>query len=348
MWEEPCPGHIQPPYKVGKEETTPVLGFPMHGPAPWLRLGETTAPSWKERQRLQGRRQHPCELPKFTASWNRSRQRKIKTKTCSPRGFGSSSGCGVWVQWTCWSTGQPAPSTVTSPKMSKHTFLLVRVSPARKRGLSEGRRGHPVPSSRGGVGGGLTFSVPAVFQSREVPCPLPAGPRPSLVVWAGMQQKECGGVVTKVQGKDQRHTVRPSVLSPIPPPVRTPASSGDFRAGDTVRFERGTKASPWVGGGGRNLVRLVLRLQRGLASGGRAGRLQEGPCSSPQPALHSTARAASQVQKWLVHTPRLPSSQRSPSGSMMLGQAQGLPPCPPARHCGPQPCSRLSVGCTTV
>lgn len=181
--------------------------------------------------------------------------------------------------------------------MSKHTFLLVRVSPARKRALSEGRRGHPVSSSRGGLGGGLTFSVPAVFQSREAPCPLPTGPRPSLVVWAGMQQKECRDVVTKVQGKDQRHKVRPSVLSPIPPPVGTPASRGDFRAGDTVRFERGTKASPWVGGGGRGLVRLVLRLQRGPASGGRAGRLQEGSCGCPQLALHSAARAASQVQK---------------------------------------------------
>lgn len=53
VWEEPCPGHIQPTYKVlRKEETTPILGFPVHGLAPWLRLGETTAPSWKERQWL--------------------------------------------------------------------------------------------------------------------------------------------------------------------------------------------------------------------------------------------------------------------------------------------------------
>lgn len=101
---------------------------------------------------------------------------------------------------------------------------------------------------------GFTLSVPAVGQSREASFP----PHRAIAQTGSvreMLQKERGDVVTKVRGKDQRHTLDLQVPNPIHRPPAVSAATEDVRAGDTVHLERGTRASPWLGGGGQSLLR---------------------------------------------------------------------------------------------
>ena len=148
-----------------------------------------------------------------------------------------------------WSAGlrvhrTATPSTATSPKLSRHTYssLLVRASPAHKAGLGEGHGGPPVPSSQGGLGGGLACSVPALVQSRGPPsCPRRATSQPEGLGWNEAEGTE--GMWSPKSREETKDTLFPSVLSPTPQP---PAATGDLRAGDTVHLEGGGRQT-WSG-----------------------------------------------------------------------------------------------------
>lgn len=114
---------------------------------------------------------------------------------------------------------------------------LPQFQPARE-GMSEGL--HPLCACSGSIQGGLL--------------PAPQGHAQTGSV-REMRQKERGDVVTKVWGKDQRHTLDLQVPNPIHRPPAVSAATEDVRAGDTVHLERGTRASPWLGGGGQSLLR---------------------------------------------------------------------------------------------
>lgn len=62
---------------------------------------------------------------------------------------------------------------------------------------------------------------------------------------ARMQVERMRHTVTKIQGKDQRCTHDPQVLSPVPWPRAMGATTGGFRAGDTAHLERDNVMSPW-------------------------------------------------------------------------------------------------------
>lgn len=109
---------------------------------------------------------------------------------------------------------------------------------------------------------GLAFSVPPVVQCTRAPSRPKSHAQTGSRLrgggvggWGGVRQKECRDVVTKVQGRDQRHTLDLQVPNPIHRPPAIRAATEDFRAGDTVHLERGTKTSPWLGGGGQSLLR---------------------------------------------------------------------------------------------
>lgn len=187
---------------------------------------------------------------------SRNQSSRVKTKTnLKPRGVGSfSSGGGRGGRGPA-GPGQPLQHDIT--RASKEALSGWSVSPAHKRGLSEGHRvpllswalpSSLIPSSREGTSAGLS-SRSATCHGSALAAPARPDRDARLAACVECWPTKCGDVVTKVQGIDQRHTLDLQVPSPIPRPPAMGAASGGFRAGDTVHLERGTQASPWVKGG---------------------------------------------------------------------------------------------------
>lgn len=99
---------------------------------------------------------------------------------------------------------------------------------------------------------GFTLSVPAVVQSRKASF-LPHRAMPRLA--AGV---ECGrrkvGMWSPKSGEMTKDTQDLRVPNRIHRSPAVSTATEDFRAGDTVHLERGTRASPWLGGGGQSLL----------------------------------------------------------------------------------------------
>ena len=133
--------------------------------------------------------------------------------------------------------------------------------------------------------------------------------------------------------KPKTHTLLCSVLSPTAQP---PATRGTSERG-ILCLERGTKASPWVGGGGQGLVRLVQRQQRSPESKGRQAGCEREPAAAPsqlctpQPGPEVTCR---HPEAALPPPPALAFRQHNaPRPSCLHG---GLSPAPGCRWAAPQ------------
>lgn len=183
------------------------------------------------------------------------------------------------------------------------------------------------PGRAWGGGSSPARALPWLSARRPPPAPQSHGQTGGD---GGMRRKECGDVVIRVQGRDQRHTLICRSRSlftgrlPSEPPPRTPEQG-------TLSISRGSRRQVpgWeeAARASRDAPETAVGLGPG-EGGGPRGRPLGGPWParrSPRPMPRKEATSS------LPEVALLPGAWSRPSGRRALGQASPAPsPCPAA------------------